>query len=646
MNYSTMADGSTTPPDMVIGVDFGMTQTGEASIHARYWSANVNEIANKVPSRLAYDLRSGQLKSWGFGCDLHDVNLDIAEHFKLYLDPDYKDDYADLTCEESQRWFYDFLRSVHAHVANHFRLRIPGWSNMRVEWVFSVPTTWRNAAFIHSLEALIRSTGFGTDGPMHSCQITLTEAEAAGIAVARQHLDRNDIILVCDAGGGTTDVNILKLASQRGMPLVLEPLSKSEGKPIGSALIDIRIQQYIERYLQNIASRLLPNTPADVAEQMMIGRFERFKCSFGAPGTNIPYLLLDVPGFPPGVEEAKANIFNSQFQITSEVLKNAFDEQVDALVNFVHGQIKELHDRRPGEKVSYIILSGGLGSSPYVQQRLRSHFSGQATSGPQASFGINILAAEEPQLAVVHGLVLERAQQISHTLSPISNRQARVSYGIVVNQRYNPKLHQGMSYAKDSRDGKNWVMDQIDWLIRQGDHIPPNGFVKRMRAKIDPAALQQPWRARFVMTAHPPPDLPKSLHDRRVVSLCEVYADVSRTRRMTKNAHWYSISQKYELTFLDLLILPGSANLRLEIWNDGRKLSSETDAMRVQWAMQHMNARNIGVQQPLWNGSSYGRQSLSPQPQQHAGWDNRASTIMGIPLQFPPTAPNGFLDAR
>lgn len=52
-------------------------------------------------------------------------------------------------------------------------------------------------------------------------------------------------------------------------------------------------------------------------------------------------------------------------------------------------------------------------------------------------------------------------------LSPISNRQARVSYGIVVNQRYNPKIHQGLSYSKDSRDGKNWVMDQVEWLIRQ-----------------------------------------------------------------------------------------------------------------------------------------------------------------------------------
>jgi len=34
-----------------------------------------------------------------------------------------------------------------------------------------------------------------------------------------------------------------------------------------------------------------------------------------------------------------------------EILKNVFDEQVDALVAFVYDQIKDLHFRRPGEKV-------------------------------------------------------------------------------------------------------------------------------------------------------------------------------------------------------------------------------------------------------------------------------------------------------
>jgi len=179
---------------------------------------------------VAYDTRTGKLISWGFGCDLQDPNLDVFEHFKLYLDPDYRDDYADISSEDAQRYFYDFLFMVHDHVARHFQIRIPNWRKINVEWVFSVPTTWRDAGFIHSLENLIKSAGFGADGPLHSCRITLTEAEAAGISVASQYLEvrrpsrhpcsiadftqKGDVILVCDAGGGTTVSVFLEFSLQ------------------------------------------------------------------------------------------------------------------------------------------------------------------------------------------------------------------------------------------------------------------------------------------------------------------------------------------------------------------------------------------------------------------------------------------------
>lgn len=39
----------------------------------------------------------------------------------------------------------------------------------------------------------------------------------------------NDIVLVCDAGGGTTDVNILQLKSARGEPTKLDQFGSVEG---------------------------------------------------------------------------------------------------------------------------------------------------------------------------------------------------------------------------------------------------------------------------------------------------------------------------------------------------------------------------------------------------------------------------------
>ena len=102
-----------------------------------------------------------------------------------------------------------------------------------------------------------------------------------------------------------------------------------------------------------------------------------------------------------------------------------------------------------------------------MQDRLRRRFDEQTPDGTPASAGLKILAAEEPQLSVVQGLVLERAQQISQMLTPISSRCARVSYGVVVNQRYNRKIHKDKDYVRDDRDGKKWVANRIEWLIKE-----------------------------------------------------------------------------------------------------------------------------------------------------------------------------------
>jgi hypothetical protein len=71
------------------------------------------------------------------------------------------------------------------------------------------------------------------------------------------------------------------------------------------------------------------------------------------------------------------------------------------------------------------------------------------------------------QLAVVHGLVLERAQEIGKGIKPIRERCARVSYGLVVNQPYNPMKHVGEQVVKDPRDKKKWAIGQVEWLIQE-----------------------------------------------------------------------------------------------------------------------------------------------------------------------------------
>jgi len=156
------------------------------------WGAIVSEVANKVPSRIAYSSRTGQIKGFGFNCDFEDPNCEIQEFFKLYLDPEYQDDYEGVSNAEAQRYYRDYLLLIHAHIVRFFHDRFPDFRSQSVEWIFSVPTTWRNPALIHSLELLIREAGFGTDGAHHTAKITLTEAEAAAVNVVAGYVQRDD----------------------------------------------------------------------------------------------------------------------------------------------------------------------------------------------------------------------------------------------------------------------------------------------------------------------------------------------------------------------------------------------------------------------------------------------------------------------
>jgi hypothetical protein len=126
---------------------------------------------------------------WGLSCEPDDRSAGLKEHFKLYLDPKYHDEYQHLTHADVKRHYRDYLACIHNHIVQWFVSRFPQWTAQCVEWVFRVPTTWRNPGTIHTLESLIRAAGFGQDGSKHSCKITLTEEEAAAICVSRQNLE-------------------------------------------------------------------------------------------------------------------------------------------------------------------------------------------------------------------------------------------------------------------------------------------------------------------------------------------------------------------------------------------------------------------------------------------------------------------------
>lgn len=112
-----------------------------------------------------------------------------------------------------------------------------------------------------------------------------------------------------------------------------------------------------------------------------------------------------------------------------------------------------------------MILSGGLGSSTYVRDRLQQDL--LTTRHPSAP-RVQIIQAPDPQLVVVKGLLLDRMQRLdTGNMSVLVTRKARASYGVLCKTKYNPAIHFNEDLQKDAIDGEMYAMGQIDWLIKK-----------------------------------------------------------------------------------------------------------------------------------------------------------------------------------
>jgi hypothetical protein len=191
-------------------------------------------LEKKVQTAVEYRAAERNILSWGFQCPSPGDSKPekrVVDRFKLFLDYDFLKDAPDEvgTHEDVQIWFEDFLRALHKHVVievcNKLKLDKNSWESQTVHYLFSVPTTW-NAEVAEMLEKVVRRAGFRAEAP-HSVEIRLSEAEAAAVytACSSRHqrpvnysehdtdsqdpvdgprFCKDNILLVCDSGGGTT----------------------------------------------------------------------------------------------------------------------------------------------------------------------------------------------------------------------------------------------------------------------------------------------------------------------------------------------------------------------------------------------------------------------------------------------------------
>lgn len=361
---------------MVVGIDFGMTCTAVAYSIAPEWARPLcvqswpgqhhrSQLANKVATQVSYD-ESDRLTAWGLQCGFEEIATTIEREFKLYLDPGFRDAFAGLPEHHNAvRWYKDYMTSLHDHLDAFFSRTVPDWTQRDVEYLFSTPTTWTSPHLNPMLHSWLVEAGF-VNYDNRRLRIAQTEAEAAAVYAAKSSFSAGDVIMVVDAGGATTDINILEIKEHSWERTQLVALNKAEGINVGSTQIDSHAKHLIKQRLRSLNALGDDDEIHWLAEDMLKeNNFEGMKCAFDGSRTQMSTIMTVPMGtLPPALRNTPQRI-----TITAHELRTFFDQQIDTMLNCIFAQMSELLREKP-VTVKYIVLSGGLGSSKYVRSRL------------------------------------------------------------------------------------------------------------------------------------------------------------------------------------------------------------------------------------------------------------------------------------
>ncbi|KAK4163210.1 hypothetical protein QBC43DRAFT_68290 [Cladorrhinum sp. PSN259] len=609
-------------PDITVSIDLGTTYTGVAWTTQRTpiqvisnWPGSGDRGEKKVPTVLIYNA-NGSLSSWGFLCADDDDSVHgktRREFFKIFIEPETLAaaqqqglSSAPSTTIEAQRFVTDYLREIYSHVKETIeteigRRHIPGgWNDMAVEFLFSVPTTWTSQSVINVFKGIIRAAGFGLDGPRHSAQVDLTEAEAAAVATLKTSavsFMMGSLFLTVDAGGGTTDLALMQVTSANQQVPQMSSLHAVNGVGVGATLIDRLFIRLVTQRLSadpNVIAQLPPDYPIRLARSH---HFRMVKHKFGERAYMQPVFRIPMEGVSHDFSHPMLGIENGRMLFTMAEIQSLFDPQVEGIVKRIVEELDWLRNQGHPQHVEHMILSGGLGSSAYVRDRLQQRF--LSFPHPNAS-NVAVIPCNDPQLVVVRGLLLDRQQkwQTGGTTSVLATRIARASYGVVVQEIYSPAHHFNEDIVTDPFDSsQKWAVNQIQWLIRKGDVVNPNiPLVKSFEIRLAAGDTTRSWDSQIVISQNEPSFLPRSLKQAGAHKLCDVKSDLAGVQQEQlvmkhKRGKCFSRGKTWYICQFDVRVIVAPADLRFELWFAGQKFSGAHDPIQVTWDGEGVNVK-------------------------------------------------------
>ncbi|KAL2006562.1 hypothetical protein VTN00DRAFT_9230 [Thermoascus crustaceus] len=633
---------------IVVGIDIGLTFTGvafstmdmESPNVIDHWPPHTKKVSKKVPTQLCYRAGHRGITHWGFSCPQGNLapGMRVLDRFKLYLDENFLEDTFRNSPdnkvgahEDVKTWYLDFLTEIYEYTASYICkiLQLSHWESKTVKFTFSVPTTWDDSV-IQLFGELVRKAGFGKHR-RHSVVIDLSEAEAAAVytikslnhhrivsiwddresdhevSIERPQLQKGDVILVCDSGGGTTDISILQvrsiesfndrddnteeIAELRRLDSVdyypsssadkqnCRPRPCSVPQAVGSVQIDEAFRREALKRFSLIRKDEIQNiSTLQVSEAMSKGaHFQSIKGHFGTRVVrDWKEFRVPVPGLPDEYNNADSQIRDGRMVFEMKYMRELFDTQVQRIFSAIDEQLRHFEKLNPSSHVSYFVLSGGLGSSKYVQDCILNRY-GHPDSGR------HILISDQPQLAVCKGLVIDQVHRLRYQESIVSTRCCRSSYGILFHEPVesrNSDLSWKIPLSINPIDGSKYAVDQIFWLIRRGEPVNRNKPVcQRFYRMVDIRKPETHWRDIIAVSKMRADHLPTNLHDGDVERIFQIVSELDRklltegqngVERKTKWVGWKA--KEYWKMTLEVRVYIEMASLRFEIWCAGKRI--------------------------------------------------------------------------
>jgi hypothetical protein len=137
----------------------------------------------------------------------------------------------------------------------------------------------------------------------HTAKLKLTKAEATAVYMVTTQqvtLNRNDILLICDAGGGTTDLGLIEILDTDPNKHSLRHVATVRGIGIGSTMID----RALERLVQNRLDQNTHSLPENIAHKLARNsQFQIIKHNFDARAASQIFYKLSLHSLGIGINQ-------------------------------------------------------------------------------------------------------------------------------------------------------------------------------------------------------------------------------------------------------------------------------------------------------------------------------------------------------